>query len=263
MSPGNYSAINSARCWSLYLLLMYTFNDYILLLMWPPFRNDCNPCLLSHTVTKHKQLVPISFTARSYLCHRHYRSCSALQPWAQSMSWSVSTSGRSACRAQRAVAQPQSQRRLERWYCQTHTPTSFLPQDTIHSYMNQKRRNLGDLVVPAGDHMNYSCLYIDISAQNEQTGDLCQVTHISSSLRPWVSSQALQTGSGSIPSWEIAVLRLLTVRGMPYLSDSGTAPQTDVTALQIPLLFLHGFCLSTNLYCLVLVLAHVYPQLAV
>lgn len=119
-----------------------------------------------------------------YLCHRHYRSCSALQPWTQSMSWSVSTSGRSACRARRAVAQPQSQRRLERWYCQTHTPTSFLPQDTIHSYINQKRRNLGDLVVPAGDHMNYSCLYIDISAQNEQTGDLCRVTHISSSLRP-------------------------------------------------------------------------------
>lgn len=65
MSPGNHRAINSARCWSLYLLLIYRFNDYVLLLMWPHFRNDCNPCLLSHTETKHKQLVPISFTART------------------------------------------------------------------------------------------------------------------------------------------------------------------------------------------------------
>lgn len=65
MSPGNYRAINSARCWSLYLLLIYRFNDYFLLLMWPHFRNHRSPCLLSHTETKHKQLVPISFTART------------------------------------------------------------------------------------------------------------------------------------------------------------------------------------------------------
>lgn len=152
--------------------------------MWPPFRNDCNSCLLSHTETKHKQLVPISFTARSVslssplqklfcfaaLNTEHVLICEHI--WQECLQSTKSCS---------TAPEP---KRLERWYCQTYTPTSFLPQDTIHSYINQKRQNLGDLVVPTGDHMNYSCLYIDISALNEQTGDLCQVTHISSSLRP-------------------------------------------------------------------------------
>lgn len=162
-----------------------------------------------------------------YLCHHHYRNCSALQPWAQSLSWSVSTSGRSACRAPRAVAQPQSQRRLERWYCQSHTPTSFLPWDTTHSYINQKRKKLGDLVVLAGDNMNYSCLWIDISALNEQTDHLCQVTHIPSSLRPWVklgSQELAQYSPGRLVSWDSWLSKGC------HVSDSGTAPQSDFTA---------------------------------
>lgn len=160
MSPGNHRACNSASCWSVYLLLIYGFHYYILLLMWPHFRNDCNPCLLSHTETKHKQLVPISFTARTISSSLPLQKlCSALQPWMQSLSWSVNTSGRKAWRARRAVAQPWSQRRPERWYSTSHTshtPVSFLSWDMIHRVSEDGKKETWEIW--SFCYTNFPCL---------------------------------------------------------------------------------------------------------
>ena len=88
-SPGNDRASNSASRWSMYLLLIYRFHGYILLLMWPHFRNDCAMSFVSHwdeTQTTGAHLLhskdrifvtPVIETV--LLCSPKHRAC--LHPW--------------------------------------------------------------------------------------------------------------------------------------------------------------------------------------
>lgn len=262
MSPGNYRAINSARCWSLYLLLIYRFNDYILL-MWPHFRNYCNPCLLSHTETKHKQLVPISFTARTVSLSSPLQKLFCFAALNTELVlicehiWQECLQSMKGC-----STAPEPEEAWEVVLLVTYP--NFIPaprhNPQLHKSEEKKPGRSG------GPHWWLYELFLfvnwQISALNEQTDHLCQVTHISSCLRPWVSGQALQPGAGSVPSWKIGVLRLLTVQGICHVFVIQVQSH-KLVSLPYKYPFVSSWFLPLNLHCLVLVPAYVYPQLSV
>ena len=171
----------------------------------------------------------------------------------------MKTSGRSARRARRAVAQPQSQRRPERWDRPSHALTSETWSTAICKMEKKKPERSGGSIIqilPARElvYLHWMNKLINLHQARHTPSPLALTEQPSS-----VARSRAQRSPGRSVSWEAS-----RSEGWCEVSHSGTGGKpTDCFHCLASPLVLWGSCLLTNLPYLVLVLTHFYPRLLV